>query len=279
MPHVEAGTIIFLGATTENPSFAMNGALLSRCRVVQLQKLSVSHLKTILMRAMEGSSVRVPESALEMIATLADGDARSALNTLDLARQAAAETKTDQQQGDVEVSVELVKTALQRTHLLWDRAGEQHYDTISALHKAIRGSDPDASLYWLARQLESGEDPRYVARRLIRAASEDIGLADPRALEQAVAAHQAVAFIGMPEAGVVLAQVVVYLAVAPKSTAVYKAFQQVLISFYVYFLDLLRLPLLFFPIVIFSLLLVVCLFLRRVRRFVRNQTCHLHCIY
>jgi putative ATPase len=226
LPHVETGLLILLGATTENPSFSLNSALLSRCRVMTMEKLSKENVMSILERALLDKDnglgnlcVKVNKDALQFIVGVADGDARCALNALQLACNAVAENQTDG------VNLQLAKEVMQRTHVLYDRAGDQHYNVISALHKSIRGSDVDASLYWLARMLEGGEDPRFVTRRLIRLASEDIGLAEPRALEQAVAAHHAVQHIGMPEGNVVLAQAVSFMALAPKSTAVYKAYK------------------------------------------------------
>ncbi len=224
LPAVEAGTIVLIGATTENPSFEVNAPLLSRCRVVVLQPLSDEAIRTLLERALTDSerglgtmALRVEPEAMELLVNLANGDARVALNTLELAALGAQEGI---------VSAELVRQALMRRAAVYDRAGDAHYDTISALHKAIRGSDPDAALYWLARLLEHGEDPLYVARRLIRAASEDVGLADPQALQVAVAAQQAVHVLGMPEGALALAEAAVYLALAPKSNALYRAYER-----------------------------------------------------
>ncbi|KAK2860132.1 hypothetical protein Q7C36_004298 [Tachysurus vachellii] len=248
LPHVECGTITLIGATTENPSFQVNSALLSRCRVLVLEKLSVSAMSSILQRAVDslglsvlpddssgpdGSTERqvcIEQKALDTIAHLCDGDARAALNGLQLAVQAcvnktlSAETRTPQ---NIVVQEKHVKEGLQRSHILYDKAGEEHYNCISALHKSMRGSDENASLYWLGRMLEGGEDPLYVARRLVRFASEDVGLADPSALPQAVSAFQACHFIGMPECEVILAQCVLHLARAPKSVEVYKAYNNV----------------------------------------------------
>ncbi|XP_031445143.1 ATPase WRNIP1 [Phasianus colchicus] len=260
LPHVECGTVTLIGATTENPSFQVNAALLSRCRVIVLEKLSVEAMEAILLRAVKslgvqvlgqgnqhsssatGSSnesselpVYIEEKALSTLAYLCDGDARTGLNGLQLAVQARLAagkttvlsfTKGCSVDG-VLITEEHVKEGLQRSHILYDRAGEEHYNCISALHKSIRGSDENASLYWLARMLEGGEDPLYVARRLVRFASEDIGLADPLALTQAVAAYQGCHFIGMPECEVILAQCVVYFARAPKSIEVYRAYSNV----------------------------------------------------
>jgi putative ATPase len=223
LPHVEQGTIVLLGATTENPSFSLNSALLSRCRVFVLAQLTPQQLTPLLSRALEdkerglgNSKVEVSSEVLEALSRLADGDARAALNALELAASAViAGESGDSDRGSrrrCQVTIALVEQSLQKTHLLYDQGGDEHYNLISALHKSMRGSDPDAALYWAGRMLASGEDPRYVTRRLIRFASEDIGLADPAALLQAVAAHQAAQLIGMPEVDVVVAQCVVYMA-------------------------------------------------------------------
>ena len=228
LPHVEKGTIILIGATTENPSFEVNSALLSRSRVVMLEKLSEEDLRKIARRALEDSErglgnlkVEVSDEALEHAISQADGDARVVLNALELA---AAATAPDED-GIRRIDLETIEGALQKKALLYDKA-EEHYNIISALHKSLRGSDPDAALYWLARMLEAGEDPLYVARRMIRFASEDIGNADPHALVVAVAAKEAVEFIGMPEGDLALAQAAIYLATAPKSNAVYRAYEK-----------------------------------------------------
>ncbi|XP_069586863.1 ATPase WRNIP1 isoform X2 [Ranitomeya imitator] len=220
LPHVECGTITLIGATTENPSFQVNNALLSRCRVIVLEKLSVEAMEIILRRAVhslgiqvlqeneqpEGSSSDTSEcqmyieaKALTTLAHLCDGDARTGLNGLQLSVQSQLAAGPDSQLQGMIIKEEHIKEGLQRSHILYDRAGEEHYNCISALHKSMRGSDQNASLYWLGRMLEGGEDPLYVARRLVRFASEDIGLADPLALPQAVSAYQACHFIGMPE--------------------------------------------------------------------------------
>ncbi|XP_060705821.1 ATPase WRNIP1 [Hemiscyllium ocellatum] len=258
LPHVECGTITLIGATTENPSFQINSALLSRCRVIVLEKLSVEAMETILLRALnslgisilgqdkEASSVdgskeselhiSIEPEAIRSIAYLCDGDARAALNGLHLAIQAkVAEAKKPQndfaQKNTLAKKILIkemhIKEGLQRSHILYDRAGEEHYNCISALHKTMRASDEKAALYWLARMLEGGEDPLYVARRLVRFASEDVGLADPLALTQAVSAYQGCHFIGMPECEVILAQCVTYLSRAPKSVEVYMAYDAV----------------------------------------------------
>jgi len=232
LPYVENGTMILIGATTENPSFEVNSALLSRCKVFVLNKLAADDIKALVIRAVKDAErgygkivIDIPEQVLEELVVVADGDARIALNTLEFLvkaaqSQAIAGTK-------LVLKSEDLKVLLQRTHVLYDKAGEEHYNVISALHKSLRGSDADAALYWLGRLLESGEDPLYVARRLVRFASEDVGLADPAALTQAVAGYQAAHFLGMPECNVILAQVVAYLARAPKSNALYAAYLQV----------------------------------------------------
>ena len=229
LPFVEEGVITLIGATTENPSFEVNAALLSRTRVFVLEALEDRHIATIIDRAMQdaergygGRQVELAPEARAALIRVANGDARVALNGLEAAAALARPVK-----GRRLVTAALVEEAVQRRNLLYDRAGEEHYNIISALHKSLRDSDPDASLYWLGRMLEAGEDPLYVARRLIRFASEDIGLADPGALTQAVAAQQAAHFVGMPEANLALAQAVVYLATAPKSNALYTAYSAV----------------------------------------------------
>ena len=223
LPRVEAGDIVLIGATTENPSFEVNSALLSRSKVYVLQPLGTEAILTILRRALEDrerglgtSELNVDEDALAAIARYANGDARVALNMLEMASGAAAETKR--------IDIGMIGELAQSRALLYDKSGEEHYNLISALHKSMRNSDPDASVYWLARMLEAGEDPLYVARRLVRFASEDIGNADPHALTIAVAAKDAVHFIGMPEGNTALAQAAIYLATAPKSNAVYRAY-------------------------------------------------------
>lgn len=227
LPYVENGTIVLIGATTENPSFELNGALLSRMKVFVLNELSIEDVVTILKQALNDcerglgeTKVTVNDDLLSMLANLSSGDARSALNSLELAVMLAARQERS------EVSENDIKQAVQKAMLKYDKDGENHYNLISALHKSIRNSDADASLYWLARMLEAGEDPIYVARRLVRFASEDIGLASPQALSQAVSAMQAVQLIGMPEGKLALAQVVVYMALSPKSNAVYMAYNQ-----------------------------------------------------
>ena len=229
LPFVEEGVITMIGATTENPSFEVNAALLSRTRVFVLGALNDDQIGEIVDRAVADPQrglgnrhVTVEAEGRAALIRLANGDARVALNGLE-----AAAALARPKQGRRQVTAALVEEAVQRKNLLYDRAGEEHYNIISALHKSLRDSDPDASLYWLGRMLEAGEDPLYVARRLIRFASEDIGLADPQALTQAVAAQQAAHFIGMPEANLALAQAVVYLATAPKSNALYAAYSTV----------------------------------------------------
>jgi putative ATPase len=229
LAHVERGDVVLIGATTENPSFEVNAALLSRSRVVVLKPLGTAQLVGVLQRAL-GDAERglgalaphVTPDALLFLASAADGDARTALNVLELA-VLTAPLRDDGGRG---VDLEAMREAFARKSLLYDRAGEEHYNIISALHKSIRNSDADAGLYWLARMLEAGEDPLYVARRLVRFASEDVGMADPQALVVAMAAQQAVHFLGMPEGALALAQLVVHLAAAPKSNAVYTAYGQ-----------------------------------------------------
>jgi putative ATPase len=226
LPHVEKGTIVLVGATTENPSFEVNSALLSRCRVYVLRALDDDDVRTILRRAV-GDEERglaawapdVDDDALGAIVRLANGDARSALNLLELAVQLAPP-----QGGRRRVTEKTIQDASQRKAVLYDKAGEEHYNLISALHKSLRDSDPDASLYWLARMLDAGEDPLYVARRLVRFASEDVGNADPGALSVTLAAKEAYHFLGSPEGELALAQATLYLALAPKSNAVYEAY-------------------------------------------------------
>jgi putative ATPase len=242
LPAVEGGTIVLIGATTENPSFEVNSALLSRCRVFVLEMLGIEDLVAILRRAIVDKErgfgelgLAVEDDAVEYLAMMSNGDARVALNALELAASTSkARNSSNADSSNAGrfpltpgITRERIADALQKTHLLYDRAGEEHYNVISALHKSMRGSDANASLYWLGRMLEAGEDPLYVARRLVRFASEDIGLADPNALVQAVAAFQASHQMGMPECNVVLAQCVAYLARAPKSNALYVAYQKV----------------------------------------------------
>src|SRR5438876_1475287 len=229
LPHVEMGTIILVGATTENPSFEVNSALLSRCRVYVLHALGEAELLALLRRALAdserglaGLGPAVSDEALGLIAGLANGDARAALNVLEL----AVVLSTADAGGRRVVTETTVREAAQQRALLYDKSGEEHYNLISALHKSLRDSDPDAALYWLARMLESGEDPLYLARRLVRFASEDVGNADPAALTLALAAKDAYHFLGSPEGELALAQAAVYLATAPKSNRVYTAFAQ-----------------------------------------------------
>jgi putative ATPase len=228
LPRVEAGDIVLIGATTENPSFEVNAALLSRSKVFVLRALTVDEIAGILRRALDdatrglaGRDVLVEPDALQAIAAYANGDARVALNLLELSVSAAPGAA-----GARRVTRDRVGQTIQRRALLYDKSGEEHYNLISALHKSMRNSDPDASVYWLARMVEAGEDPLYIARRLVRFASEDVGNADPRALGVAVAAKDAVHFIGMPEGNTALAQAVLYLATAPKSNAVYVAYNR-----------------------------------------------------
>ncbi|MGO5549959.1 replication-associated recombination protein A [Lachnospiraceae bacterium LCP19S3_B12] len=228
LPFVEKGSIILIGATTENPSFEINGALLSRCKVFVLQALRTGELTALLARALEdkrgfgNQRIRISGDMLEMIAVFANGDARTALSTLEMV---VLNGDLDGE-GVITVTSGTLEQCTSRKSLLYDKTGEEHYNLISALHKSMRNSDPDAAVYWLARMLEAGEDPLYVARRVIRFASEDVGLADPRALEIAVAAYQACHFLGMPECTVHLTEAVVYLSVAPKSNSLYEAYEQ-----------------------------------------------------
>jgi putative ATPase len=230
LPFVENGTVTLIGATTENPSFEVISALLSRCRVFTLNALSDEEVQVIVERALQDDKrglgklqVELKEDAKQLLMTASNGDARIALNALEMA---AMITEPTSDEGRV-VSLPVIEDALQHRALLYDKSGEQHYNLISALHKSLRGSDPDAGLYWLGRMLEAGEDPLYIARRLVRFASEDVGMAAPQALTIAMAAQQAVHFVGMPEANLALAQAVVYLATAPKSNALYSAYSSV----------------------------------------------------
>ena len=227
LPYVEKGSIVLIGATTENPSFEVNGALLSRCRVFVLHALKESDILALLKRALNdprgfgGQAIDIAEGLLRAIASFSGGDARMALSTLEMV---VLNGDLDEN-GVTHVTEETVLQCTSRRSLLYDKKGDGHYDLISALHKSMRNSDPDAAVYWLARMLESGEDPLYVARRIVRFASEDIGLADSRALETAVAAYQACHFLGMPECSVHLTHAVVYMAMAPKSNALYVAYE------------------------------------------------------
>jgi putative ATPase len=228
LPHVETGTIVLVGATTENPSFEVNSALLSRCRVYVLQPLGEDDVVRLLRRALEdrerglgATGAVATDDALTLVARLANGDARSALNMLEV-----AVTLAPREDGAPRLTETAIRDAAQKKTLLYDKSGEEHYNLISALHKSLRDSDPDASLYWLARMLDSGEDPLYLARRLVRFASEDVGNADPAALSLTLAAKDAYDFLGSPEGELALAQATVYLAMAPKSNAVYVAFDE-----------------------------------------------------
>lgn len=227
LPHVEKGNIVLIGATTENPSFEINSALLSRCQVFVLKSLTTGEIVTLLKNALKdergyGSiKIEISEDLLENIAIYSNGDARNALNTLEIAvMNASREGET------LKITKKVLAECTQKKFLMYDKKGEEHYNIISALHKSMRNSDCDAAVYWLARMLEAGEDPLYVARRLIRFASEDIGLADPKALQIALASYDAAHYIGMPECTVNLTQAVVYLAVAPKSNSLYKAYER-----------------------------------------------------
>jgi putative ATPase len=229
LSHVESGDVTLIGATTENPSFEVNAALLSRCRVVVLKPLDATQLESVLRRALADTGrglgslhPQVDDDALAFLAAASDGDARTALNVLEM----AVTNAPPDAEGAHRVNLAAMQDAFARKALLYDKAGEEHYNIISALHKSIRNSDADAGLYWLARMLEAGEDPLYVARRLVRFASEDVGMADPQALVVAMAAQQAVHFIGMPEGALALAELVVYLSAAPKSNALYVAYAE-----------------------------------------------------
>lgn len=226
LPFVEKGSITLIGATTENPSFEVNGALLSRCKVFVLKALETDDIEQLLKRAIAdprgyGSErVNITDDMLHMIAEFANGDARSSLTTLEM----VVLNGDVQPDGTIDITMETLEQCISRKSLLYDKDGEEHYNIISALHKSMRNSDADAAVYWLARMLEAGEDPLYVARRVTRFASEDVGLADPRALEIAIAAYQACHFIGMPECSVHLTQAVIYMALAPKSNAMEVAY-------------------------------------------------------
>ena len=227
LPYVEKGSIILIGATTENPSFEVNGALLSRCKVFVLHALSAEDIVKLLKRALEdergfgGQKVEIAQDLIAAIANFANGDARGALSTLEM----AVLNGDDDGQGGIRVTAQNIEQCTSRKSLLYDKKGEEHYNLISALHKSMRNSDPDAAVYWLARMLEAGEDPVYIARRVTRFASEDVGQADPRALSIAIDAFEACRLIGMPECSVHLTQAVVYMSLAPKSNALYMAYE------------------------------------------------------
>ncbi len=234
LPYVERGDIILIGATTENPSFEVISALLSRSKVHRLEPLSVELTVSLLKRALKNTErglgklkIEISPKLLEQIAVFAGGDARSAFNTLEVVANTAPRTEGKSEGECIRVTEAVVEDALQRKVLLYDKSGEEHFNLISALHKSVRNSEPDAALYWLGRMLEAGEDPLYVARRLIRMASEDIGLADLRALALSIDAMQAVHFLGMPEGNLALAEATVYLALAPKSNALYAGYGEV----------------------------------------------------
>jgi putative ATPase len=230
LPFVENGTVTFIGATTENPSFEVIAPLLSRCRVFRLDPLSDNEVRLIVERVIKDKErglgkvqISMNEEALQHLVTMSNGDARVALNALEMTAFATLPDTS----GLRSIDLPAVEEALQHRALLYDKSGDQHYDLISALHKSLRGSDPDAALYWLGRMLEAGEDPLYIVRRLVRFASEDVGVADPQALVIAVAAQQAVHFVGLPEGNLALAEAVVYLAAAPKSNSLYQAYSRV----------------------------------------------------
>ncbi|MFH1979835.1 MAG: replication-associated recombination protein A [Patescibacteria group bacterium] len=239
LPHVEHGTIILIGATTENPSFEVRGALLSRCRVFVLKQLSIEQIEIIILQALKNKQdgigalhVEINNKTIKTLAQMSNGDARIALNVLEYSCSVSNKISlapSESPVGDsneIKISSDIIKQAFQKSHLFYDKNGDEHYNIISALHKSIRGSDSDAALYWLARMLEAGEDPLYVARRLVRFASEDIGLSNSRALEQAVAAYNACHFIGMPECNVILAQAVVYMSRCKKSNDLYVGYEK-----------------------------------------------------
>jgi putative ATPase len=223
LPHIESGLITLIGATTENPSFEVRGALLSRSRVFVFKQLSKEDIVALIKRALKDKKrglgdlkIKIDKKAVDLLSSISNGDARIALNILEYAASVSPK-----------INVELIKEATQKAVLMYDKGGEEHYNIISALHKSMRGSDANASLYWLSRMIESGEDPLYIARRLVRFASEDIGLANSRALEQAVSAYQACHFIGYPECNVILAQAVVYMSKCKKSNELYTAYLRV----------------------------------------------------
>jgi len=231
LPHLENGLIILIGATTENPSFEVRRALLSRSRVFIFEPLNADDICEILKKAIKDKEkgygnykIKINKDLLMLIGNVANGDARTALNILEYTINPNLDT--DDFKKEIKITKDLIKEALQRINVLYDKNGEEHYNIISALHKSLRGSDENAALYWLARMVESGEDPLYIARRLVRFASEDIGLANSQALEQAVAGYEACHFIGYPECNVILAQVVVYLAKCKKSNAIYVAYAE-----------------------------------------------------
>ena len=233
LPHVESGLLTLIGATTENPSFQVIAPLLSRCRVLVLQSLSTENIKVILQRALAdekdglgGHKIRIEEKAMEHICSLADGDARIGLNILEVAADLAEPAETGSDDFSV-ITLHTAEEASQRRWLRYDAAGEEHYNQISALHKSLRDSDPDGALYWLARMLAAGEDPLYIARRLIRFASEDVGIADPQALTIAVNCRNAFHMLGSPEGELAIVEAAVYLATAPKSNALYRAYNEV----------------------------------------------------
>jgi len=227
LPYVESGIITLIGATTENPSFEVVSALLSRCRVFVLTQLTEHDIESILERAVKTGfknlKIDLPPDVARYLASLSNGDARVALNALEFAVRSAKPNSV----GKIVLNKDIIKQSLQKSSFLYDKGGDQHFNIISALHKSVRGGDADAALYWVGRMIEAGEDPLYIARRLVRMSVEDIGLADPRALEQAVACYQGCHFLGLPECNIILAQCVVYLARAKKSVEVYQAYGQV----------------------------------------------------
>ena len=224
LPFVEKGSIILIGATTENPSFEINGALLSRCKVFVLKALSVDDVVKLLQRGLKvlGENFFADEEILRAVAIFSNGDARAALSLLEM----TAMNSSEDDSGKIVITKEILEQCTSKKSLLYDKGGEEHYNLISALHKSMRNSDPDAAVYWLARMLEAGEDPLYIARRVVRFASEDVGLAEPNALSMAVAAYQACHFLGMPECNVHLTQAVIHMAIAPKSNALDVAYMR-----------------------------------------------------
>jgi len=231
LPYIEKGSIVFIGATTENPSFEINSALLSRCRVYTLRSLTDDEIGIVLERALTDKEnglgklpITLDPDAREFICGMSNGDARTALNTLELSVTLAESDDNSK----IQITMDIVQQAIQKRATLYDKTGEEHYNLISALHKSIRGSDPDAALYWMARMLDGGEDPLYIARRLVRFASEDVGNAAPNALAIAIAAKESFEFLGHPEGELAIAQAVVYLACAPKSNAIYRAYGAVM---------------------------------------------------
>ena len=231
LPYVEKGLIILIGATTENPSFEVNSALLSRCQVFVFKQLDKKDISKIINKALKNKKrglgdlkIKIDKKIINLISIMSNGDARKALNVIEYAALTLLGFENNKK--EIKITAEIIKQAFQKSHLLYDKGGEEHYNIISALHKSMRGSDANAALYWLARMIEAGEEPLYIARRIVRFASEDVGLANSRALEQAVAAYQACHFIGLPECNVILAQAVVYMAKCQKSNKLYAGYNK-----------------------------------------------------